>query len=140
MSLLRNTIGTALSGAAKVLGVGSKLLETTAKSLRPRTAPDIPARQQDTPAVDRPTVIRLDDDRRGRIVEPDPTPLLDEQPHLRTSESHISELASKSAGEVIAAVGGLSTDELRLLIEYEQSHRNRRTVMAAIEKAVAPVG
>ena len=140
MSLLRNTIGTALAGTAKMLGVGSKLLETTAKSLRPGTAPDTPARQQDTPAVADPMVIRLDDDRRGRVVKPDPTPLLDEQPHLRTSESHISELASKSAGEVIAAVGGLSTDELRLLTEYEQSHRNRRTVMAAIEKAVAPVG
>ena len=140
MSLLRNTIGTALSGTAKVLGVGSKLLHTTAKSLRPDSTPATPARQQDTPRVDDSTVIRLDDDRRGRVVEPDPTPLLDETPHVRTSESHIAELASKSAGEVIAAVGDLSTDELRLLTEYEQSHRNRRTVMAAIEKAVAPVG
>ena len=79
-----------------------------------------------------------DVETRGRVVEPPPTPLLDETPHVRTSESHIEELASKPAAQVVAAVADLSTDELRLLTEYEMAHKNRRTVMAAIEKAAAP--
>ena len=140
MSVLRNTLGTALSGTAKVLGVGSKLLDATARTLRPdstdggfETQPP-PRERQVTP----PVITLGDDDPRGRIVEPDPTPLLDATPHVRTSASHIEELAAKPATEITAAVSGLSTDELRLLTEYEMSHKNRRTVLTAIEKALVP--
>lgn len=138
MSVLRNTIGTALSGTAKVLGVGSKLLDATARTLRP-DADGVDARQQgrDLP-VTPPSITLGDDDPRRRVVESDTTPLLDDTPHVRTSASHIEDLAAKPASEVTSAVGGLSTDELRLLTEYEMSHKNRRTVLAAIEKALVP--
>ena len=136
MSLLRNTLGTALSGTAKVLGVGSKLLDATARTLRPdKTGVEEVRAPRPVPA---PAVTLGDDDPRGRVVEPPPTPLLDETPHVRTSASHIEDLAAKPATEVTAAVGGLSTDELRLLTEYEMSHKNRRTVLTAIEKALVP--
>jgi hypothetical protein len=139
MSLLRNTIGTALSGTAKVLGVGSKVLDATARALRPDGAsvPEPPGRRPE-PITAAPASTLGEDDPRGRVVEPDPTPLLDETPHVRTSASHIEELAAKPATEVSAAVNGLSTDELRLLTEYEMSHKNRRTVLTAIEKALVP--
>ena len=72
------------------------------------------------------------------VIEPDPTPLLDETPHVRTSASHIEDLAAKPVSQVVAAVSDLSTDELRLLTEHELAHKNRRTVLTAIEKALAP--
>jgi hypothetical protein len=141
MSLLRNTIGTALSGTAKVLAVGSKLLDATARTLRPDgTAVEEVRRPRPVadPISAAPTITLGDDDPRGRVVDSAPTPLLDETPHVRTSASHIEDLAAKPATEVTAAVSGLSTDELRLLTEYEMSHKNRRTVLTAIEKALVP--
>ena len=140
MSLLRNTVGTALSGTAKILGVGSKLLDATARTLRPEGTgvEEVRAPRPAPAATSAPAITLGDDDPRGRVVEPPPTPLLDETPHVRTSASHIEDLAAKPATEVTAAVGGLSTDELRLLTEYEMSHKNRRTVLTAIEKALVP--
>lgn len=148
MSVLRKTAGTALSGGAQVLSVAAKLMDATARTLRP--SPPSP-REDDvrregvvTPPRDaRSTadvVEAVEEQRpeRGRTVEPDPTPVLDETPHVRTSESHIEELAAKPAAQVIDAVADLSTDELRLLTEFEMAHKNRVTVLAAIEKAFDP--
>ena len=147
MSLLRNALGTAVGGTAQVLSLASKVLDVTAKTLRPdgsvseapvpRTPSPAPrSRATGTAAVIADVADAVD--TRGRVIEPPPTPLLDETPHVRTSESHIEELAAKPAAQVVAAVADLSTDELRLLTEYEMAHKNRRTVMAAIEKAAAP--
>lgn len=176
MSLFRSTIGTALAGGAQALSVASKVMEATAKSLRPGargTQDSAPGRDSVGQAVKAPSrepapqplddlsviddlpviedgpeagsdtaeVIRQLEEELpdlGRVVEPAPTPLLDETPHVRTSESHIEELAAKPVGQVVSAVADLSTDELRLLTEYEISHKNRRTVLTAIEKALAP--
>lgn len=151
MSAVRNLLGTALSGSAQVLSVASKVLDTTAKTLRPSaptpqapervTSPKRPLRAAPSEPIGTEAVIAdvIDDPTKlGRIVEPPPTPVLDETPHLRTAESHIEELALKPANQVVAAVNSLSTDELRLLTEYETSHKNRSTVLTAIEKAVAP--
>lgn len=156
MSIVRSTLGTALSGAAKGLNLASKLLEATSKNMRPGTLdgtdrqPREPAPVEQAPVEEAITPpagsdlaqtaaeVTQDVPEIGRVVEPDPTPLLDETPHLRTYESHIEELADKPAGQVVQAVSGLSTDELRLLTEYEMAHKNRRTVLGAIEKALAP--
>ena len=149
MSVLRNTLGTALGVSAQGLSLVSKVLETTAKTLRPdapheaqapiRRAPE-PASPPSPPVGTEAVIsgVAADVPQRGRVVEPPATPLLDETPHVRTSESHIEELAAKPAAQVTAAVAGLSTDELRLLTEYEMAHKNRRTVMTAIERALAP--
>lgn len=56
----------------------------------------------------------------------------------RTSESHTEELAGQPAASVIRAIRDLSTDELGRLYEYEQAHRARKSVLAAIERATAP--
>lgn len=148
MSLLRSTVGGVLTGSAQALSLASKLLDATAKSLRtsdgaPPPAPTPRPRPAATPSepVGTEAVIAEvapDAAELGRIVEPPPTPLLDETPHVRTSESHIEELAAKPATAVVNAVADLSTDELRLLTEYEMAHKNRRTVLTAIEKALAP--
>lgn len=148
MSVLRKTVGTALAGGAQILNIASKVMDATAKTLRP--SPPSP-REEDsrreavvTPPKDASSTADVIDaaeeqaPQRGRIVEPATTPLLDDTPHVRTSESHIEELAAMSAADVTDAVSGLSTDELRLLTEYEMAHKNRKTVLAAIEKALAP--
>lgn len=143
MSLLRNALGTAVGGTAQVLSLASKVLDVTAKSLRPdganseRSVQSAP-RSQPTGTAAVIADVADDVDTRGRVVEPAPTPMLDETPHVRTSETHIEELAAKPAAQVVAAVADLSTDELRLLTEYEMAHKNRRTVIAAIERAAAP--
>ena len=148
MSVLRKTLGTALAGGAQVLSVASKVMDATAKTLRP--SPQSP-REEDSrrPAVATPPnnaastaeVVESVEEQvpeRGRIVEPAKTPMLDETPHVRTSETHIEELADQSAADVIAAVGDLSTDELRLLTEFELEHKKRKTLLSAIEKALTP--
>ena len=156
MPALRNVLGTAFGVTAQGLSLVSKVLETASKTMRPPGGGDLstppPARTTprpvavvDAPAPSEPigteaVIAKAVDDvpERGRVVEPPATPLLDETPHVRTSESHIEELAAKPAGQVAAAAAGLSTDELRLLTEYEMAHKNRRTVLTAIEKALAP--
>ena len=148
-SLLRSTVGGVLTGSAQALSLASKLLDATAKSLRtsddapqaaptprPRPAP-VPSEPIGTEAVI--AEVAPDPVELGRVIEPPATPLLDETPHVRTAESHIEELAAKSASAVVSAVADLSTDELRLLTEYEMAHKNRRSVLTAIEKALAPV-
>lgn len=56
----------------------------------------------------------------------------------RTFESQTAALAAKPAGEVVRAVRGMSTDELEALLDYEMSHRKRKTVLGAIERELAP--
>lgn len=148
MSVLRRTLGTALAGGAQVLSAAAKVMDATARTLRP--TPASPREEHSRrPAVVTPpedasstadVIEAVEEQRpeRGRIVEPSRTPLLDETPHVRTSETHIEELADKSAADVIEAVSDLSTDELRLLTEFEMAHKNRKTVLAAIEKALTP--
>ena len=59
-------------------------------------------------------------------------------PDQRSRENRIAKLASRPVSVVVAAMNNLSTDELRLLYEYESSHKARKTVLAAIERAQRP--
>ena len=152
MSVLRSTVGGVLTGSAQALSLASKLLDATAKSLR--TSNGTSSDAQTTAPAPRPRPVATpsepigieaviaevapDPTELGRVIEVPDTPLLDEVPHMRTSESHIEDLASKPVAAVVSAVADLSTDELRLLTEYEMAHKNRRTVLTAIERALAP--
>lgn len=151
MPIVRNALGGALAGTAQVLSLTSKVLEATARTLRPDApgAEDAPVAQAPTDTAVTPPSDPIGTEARitevvdqapevGTVTQPPPTPLLDDTPRVRTSASHIEDLAAKPASEVIEAVSGLSTDELRLLTEYEMDHKNRRTVITAIEKALVP--
>lgn len=56
-----------------------------------------------------------------------------EAEHLRRPESHVRELADRPLAEIRERLDALSTDELRLLLDYEQRGRNRKTVLKAVE-------
>jgi hypothetical protein len=64
-------------------------------------------------------------------VAPAPEPVT----HARTSPSHIAALAERPVSEVIAELDNLSTDELRLLLEHEEAHKRRKTLIEAIERS-----
>ena len=160
MPLIRFAVSTAVQATAKVLTVAGSAIGTVGRLIQSQSgggsappvrdesaapaAADFTRAGTDGSAPDTTEVLDLVEasdvaDRRGRVIELPPTPLLDQEPHVRRAETHIAELAGQSAGAVIAEIDHLSTDELRQLVEYETSHRNRKTVLAAIEKALAPV-
>lgn len=64
-------------------------------------------------------------------------PELTSTPTPLTSEVNPAQLGERSAREVIAAVGSLSREELSALEVYERAHKQRKTVLAAIERARA---
>lgn len=68
------------------------------------------------------------------VRTPPVEPVPDTPQRARTSESKIAELADRNARDVIAAVKDLSTEELRMLHEWESDHKQRKTVLEAIEK------
>lgn len=83
-----------------------------------------------------------DDEARPVVQEPPSVavPYEDSPAHVRVPETHVDELAAKPAADVIKAVDRLSTDELSRLYEHEQTHKKRKTVLAAIEEALSPTG
>lgn len=147
-SLISSTISTGLSVTGKVLSAGSKVLESGVALLRPRVEEPPATPRRPTPAAGASTAATIEKvesetapARVGRVVETSTsTPMLDETPHVRTSESHIAEIAEQPATDVVKLVPTLSTDQLRLLTEHEMSHRNRKTVLKAIEDALVPGG
>jgi len=58
----------------------------------------------------------------------------------RRPESHVAEIAERPVATVVREIATLSTDELEALFEYESTHRKRKTVLQAIERATAPQG
>lgn len=50
----------------------------------------------------------------------------------------VAALAAQTAPRVIAALDGLSAEDLAELYEYESGHRRRATVLRAVEAAAAP--
>lgn len=74
---------------------------------------------------------------RGATRTPPTVDVPDGPDHERAPESHVAALADGTADEVAERVPGLSTDELRALQEYEKAHRNRQTVLEAIERSAA---
>lgn len=139
-----------LTGLSALLSAGSTLADLGARALRPSGrdaggedepvtgAPTGPRPRADAPTP--PTVSSTPPapaPPRSVLDEGDTGPVGDART-TRTSESHTEELAGQPAASVIRAIRDLSTDELGRLYEYEQAHRARKSVLAAIERATAP--
>lgn len=131
--MIRKLAAGVLSGAAEGLHVASKIAGTAAQMLKPPP----PRPERGRPGVGSPGVSELVE--RGRVTQPptDPRPVA--VAHERRPATHVEELAERNASVVVAAIGDLSTDELRRLYEYESAHRKRKTVLEAIERQSAPV-
>ena len=93
---------------------------------------EAPAPDEDLPQGESaPTSDTSGDEQLQTPTEPVP----DVPQRSRKPDSDIIDLASKPARTVIAEVASLSTEELRWLHEYEQAHKNRKTVLEAIAQA-----
>lgn len=141
--LLRGTAG-ALAASAVALRSTAMLAELAARTLSPRPLPT----SRPSPPPERGAVPGL----AGPAPEAPPAsaqpPLLSgtedtlgvEDGHVRRPESSAADLAAQPSAAVLQAIGGLSTDELSALFDYEQTHRRRKTVLTAIEAALTPPG
>lgn len=153
-SKLRSATAGVLSGSAKVLSLSSQLLEAASGLLRP-TQPEGGDRDTDRRSQGEPRArrhrLRADDgpgpvsstaedtdEAGGRVATPPTEPVAGVAEHVRTSETHVGELAAKPAAEVIQAVADLSTDELQRLYSHEQRNKKRKTVLQAIERSLSP--
>ncbi|MGH3664956.1 MAG: hypothetical protein ACRDU8_02490 [Egibacteraceae bacterium] len=159
-------VGKSLAAASQVLEAGAEILrprhEEPIESVRivepppepavapqPRPTPTMPG-EPTPPVADEPTPTVAGEPTPPVAGEPTPIvadeptptvadePSIVDEPHVRTAETHVAAIAERNASEVIEAIPTLSTDELRDLVEYEAAHRNRKTVLRAIEQAVAP--
>lgn len=158
-TLVRKTAAGALSAAAKAMAVTSKVTERAAGLVRPpRPGParedggrrraeedrtsrragerGKPRRPRALPSPDEPA--QLQPAERGAVSAPPTETVPDVPAHARSPETHTEDIASRPASEVVSAVGDLSTDELRRLYEHETATKKRKTVLAAIERALAP--
>lgn len=142
-TILRKAAAGALSVVAKGMSVGSKVTGRVADLVRDgsgapgtrgRATAEKTAEALEVVGQDRQTVAA----RRVAVSEPPTEPVADAPAHVRTYETHVEELADKSAAEVIAAVPGLATEELGRLYEHEAANKKRKTVLAAIERAADP--
>jgi hypothetical protein len=70
-------------------------------------------------------------------LAPEPPPAIERRPVMRPDASRVEELAERPAAHIIDQIDDLSTEELRLLLEHEQEHKRRKTVLRAIERAGA---
>ena len=52
--------------------------------------------------------------------------------------THLAALARGTVDEITRSIDGMSTDELRQLHEYESTHRRRKRVLNAVERALTP--
>lgn len=139
-TIVRKAAAGALSVVASGMSLGSKVASRIADLVRDGgQRPSAPAKTDEVLEVvgqDRQT----DAARRARVSDSPTEPVADAPAHVRTYETHVEELADKPATEVIAAVPGLSTDELGRLYEHEAAHKKRKTVLAAVENAADPHG
>jgi hypothetical protein len=132
VTLARHAASTALNGAALVLAGTAKVVEVAAHQVRPRPgAPTAPARTTagEAPPRFEPTVVG------PAPSEPPPAP--ERSPVMRPDASRVEELAERPAAQIIDQIDDLSTEELRLLLDHEQAHKRRKTVLRAIESAAA---
>jgi hypothetical protein len=157
--LPRTVAAAVLTGVAKVLRTGADALGGAAGVVRPQRSGGSGDRPSGTQprdggagtAQDQPTGAQrqaedqggersgsdLDITQRGRVVEPPTVPTMDVT-HVSAPESHIAELASGTVAEIRRAVEELSTDDLRMLLEHETTHRKRKGVLDAVEEALTP--
>lgn len=138
----------ALTGLSALLSAGATLTDLAARALRPTPEAGPEPEPEAEPEAEAGPEAEPEAEAEAGPPEP-PLSVLDvdvpetgpgEESHRRTSESHTEELAQRPAAQVIRAIRDLSTDELEALYDYETSHRNRKSVLAAIERALAPPG
>jgi hypothetical protein len=122
---------TALTGTAAVLTKVAKAASDAAGALRP----DADARP--APSTEAEDVAKTFE-QRGAVKERTQVTVPDVPAHAQVPESHVAEIAAGTVAQVTAAVPDLSTDELRLLLEHETTHKNRKGVLDAIEDALTP--
>lgn len=152
---LRRVAAGTLSAAAGVLGVTSRVVERGASLLRGQPTPAAPQAEpmpwDEAPRRAARRDEAVDEEPDATASEPAAAPsepaaapppsapdFDDDAPRVRSPETHAAALAARPAAEVVAAVDGLSTDELRALYEQESRGKRRKTVLTAIERALTP--
>lgn len=144
--MLRTTAAGMLSGLAKAMSVGSRLTAQVATALRDRDGQAAGTkRSRETEPVTVDDVLEQVGERpqteaaeTADVREPTSIPAPEGPSHVRTHETHLEELATRSAADVVAAIPELSTDELRRLYEHESANKKRKTVLQAVERAAEP--
>ncbi len=140
---MRALLAASLSAAARVLSVSSSVAERAAAALRPARHYG-PGPGPYGPVTTTQVLNEIDEQAREQAGgQRTPAPgdrgwASEPGDRARRPESSVAALAQRTAAEVVAAVGDLSTDELRQLYEYETTHRNRKSVLRAIAQAAAP--
>lgn len=152
-TIARTAAGAGLGVVARVLAVSAKGTERIAALVRPDSArTDRDGEAARTPTGEQAAVPARTGGRArrggggpgpgvsrvGAVRQPPTEPVPEVPDHARTSETHTEELAARPANEVIAAIPGLSTDELGRLYEHELATKRRKTVLEAIERSAAP--
>jgi hypothetical protein len=161
--MVRQTAAALLTGIGKTFAVASKVFEQASAQVNPPPRVDEalarakPAGGDPTTRVTRSSEPLTTTARAGKeaVADPEETlpPVADRDPEAtapptvpapegpdraRTYETHVEELADKTASEIAAEVPELSTDELRRLYEHEEANKKRKTVLQAVERALAP--
>ncbi|HVM00644.1 MAG TPA: hypothetical protein VM324_15245 [Egibacteraceae bacterium] len=141
-NLLRKAAAGVLSLTSRAMAAGSRLADQVATGLRDERRP---SSERSTPTATAREVLEevgqapvTEAVERSRVSSPPSEPVPEGPSHLRAPETHTEALASRSAADVLAAIPDLSTDELGRLYEYEAANKKRKTVLAAIERAVDP--
>jgi hypothetical protein len=148
-----------LGGTAAILRLAGDAVGTVAAVIKPRerreddrlpAAEEVvpaPAAQEpaeapaaaaaEEPAVDRSPAEEVAESyaARGRVKERTQVDAVDD-PRATAPPTHVAEVARGSVASVVEAIDDLSTDQLRLLHEHETSHKNRKGVLEAIERAL----
>lgn len=121
----KSTAAGVLSLLASGLQVAAHTAETAADHLRANTGPAAPP---SPPAPE------------GGEAGPRRTPTVESAPAATEPAARpptiVADLADRPAREVIAEVDRMPTDELRRLLEHERTGKQRKSVIAAIERAV----
>jgi hypothetical protein len=135
--LTKSAAAAGLTGVAKVLRTGADAVGGMAALIKPgkdarRTPDERPGRAAGTVTAD--DIAAADPGRvkeASRVDVPGIT-------RVSAAPTHTAEMAEGTVAEVVKAIDGLSTDELRLLLEHESATKKRKGVLDAIEQALAP--
>lgn len=131
----------ALAGTAQALSAVAKVAGGAASTLQPdgqdRERPARKGQERDAPASRAGTAVAESFDQRGSVGRRTQV-AVPEVRHATAAPSHIAEVAGGTVADVVGRIPELSTDELRLLIEHETTHKNRKGVLNAVEQALAP--
>jgi hypothetical protein len=116
------------SDAAEDVTEVTERVADTLRAERPAEAPGTPPQSPSSAAAS-----------PEAVAPPPPTGEdLTEADRPRRPDSHTAELAEQTVADIVERIPSLSTSELEALYEYEQAHRNRKTVLTTIERSLAP--